>query len=75
MLMCDNTDGTAGPTMAMVNREGGGAFAYSTSGKSILADSQWILRRVRRDMDNCGHRNAKTQVRSDQGAAINAVQG
>ena len=61
-------------TMVVVNHEDGGIFSYATEGKGIQGDKIWLPRRIAKDIDNCGTKDARIQVKSDQEPAIVNVQ-
>ena len=61
-------------TMVMVNHEDGGVFAYATPGKGIQGDRYWLPKRMAKDIDNCGSKDVRVQIKSDQEPAIVVVQ-
>ncbi len=73
MVMDDGPGVKADATLVMVNHEDGSAFAYSVPSKGILGESQWITKRMSKDFDNCGNRNSKLQIKSDQEPSIVVV--
>ena len=70
----EESDGKAMSTMVMVNHEDGGVFAYATPGKGIQGDRYWLPKRMSKDIDNCGTKEARIQVKSDQEPSVVAVQ-
>jgi len=60
--------------LVMVNHEDGGIFSNATLGKGIQGDKSWLPKRIAKDIDNCGTKDAKVQVKSDQGPSIVVVQ-
>lgn len=62
----ETTTGKAPATMVMVNHEGRGVFSYATTGKGIQGDRHWLAKRIAKDIDNCGTKEAKIQVKYDQ---------
>ena len=74
MVMDDDSEDKADATLVMVNHEDGGVFAYAVPNKGILGESQWITRRMSKDIDNCGNSNSKLQIKSDQEPSIVVVQ-
>lgn len=71
----NSDDGEVAPaTMVMVNHEGGGVWSYATPGKGIQGDRLWLPKRMTSDIDGCGVKDAKIQVKSDQEPAIVVVQ-
>ena len=48
----------ANSTMVMVNHEDGGIFTYAIDGKGVLGDRIWLAKRIAKDMDNCGTKEA-----------------
>ena len=74
-MQLNDVDGErAKSTMVMVNHEDGGIFVYANLGKGIQGDKCWLPRRMAMDIDNCGVKDAKVQIKSDQGPAIVAAQ-
>jgi hypothetical protein len=65
MVMDDESESKANATMVLVNHEDGGVFAYATPNKGILGESQWLPKRMSKDIDNCGSNNFKLQIKSD----------
>ena len=70
----EESDGKAMSTMVMVNHEDGGVFAYATPGKGIQGDRYWLPKRMSKDIDNCGTKEARIQAKSDQEPSVVAVQ-
>ena len=59
-------DDKAASSMVMVNHEDGGIFSYATLGKGIAGDKYWLPKRMAKDIDNCGTKDVKIQIKSDQ---------
>ena len=57
----------------MVNHAGGGIFSYATTGKGIQGDKYWIAKGISKDIDNCGAKEARAQIKSDQEPGIKCV--
>ena len=74
MTMDSINEEKAPATLVMVNHEDGGIFAYATLGKGIQGDKSWLPKRIAKDIDNCGTKEAKVQVKSDQEPGIVVVQ-
>jgi hypothetical protein len=70
MTMDSVDEGKAPASMVMVNHEDGGIFAYGTVGKGIQGDKYWLAKRIAKDIDNCGTKTAKIQIKPDQEPAI-----
>ena len=58
----------------MVNHEDGWICSYSVPNKEIQGGAEWIPRRLAKDIDGCGCKDAKVQVKSDQEPSIVVVQ-
>ena len=70
-MTMDSVDEEKAPaTLVMVNHEDGGIFAYGTVGKGIQGDKYWLAKRIAKDIDNCGTKDARIQVKTDQEPAI-----
>lgn len=67
-------DHTIPYSLALVHHNDGGFFAHSTPSKGIQGESYWCAKRVAKDIDGCGAKDAKVQVMNDQEPAIVALQ-
>ena len=59
----------------VVDHESGKIWSYALPDKDILTGNGWIQRRIARDIDNLGHKDVKIMIKSDQEAAMVALQG
>ena len=74
-MRMDSKDGEkATSTLVMVNHEDGGIYAYATPGKGIQGDKYWLPKRMAKDIDNSGTKNAQVQIKSDQEPSVVTVQ-
>lgn len=73
-ILKESGNDTKNTILVMVNHEDGGIFTHAVTGKGILGERLWIAKRIAKDIDNCGTKEARVQVKSDQEPAIVALQ-
>ena len=62
------------PQLVMVDHKKGRVWAYRVSNKGVLEGAAWLPRRISQDLDNCGYKDIKLQLKSDQEPAIVILQ-
>ena len=58
------------PQLVMVDHGTGRVWAYRVPNKGILEGAAWLPRRISQDLDNCGYKDIRLQLKSDQDPAI-----
>ena len=63
------------PYLVVVEHRFGRVWAYQTPNKGPHDQASWVLEKLIQDLDNCGFKEVRIQLKTDQGPAMISFQG